>query len=526
MSSPDEANDMAISDTMLGTVGRLSNTNRQRAILGIVAVTTVSILLNIQIGTVTDVSWIITVIERIQAGQRLYVDIIEANPPFSIWLYYPVVSAARWVSIAPETAVAIYAYAAAFFGFGLTMFIARRGKLLSDQTQWWVWPAILSTVLILPVGAFAQREHFGLALFLPLLAVMAWRLHETDQNSVPAIVAIVAGIAGSIMILVKPHWVLAIILPAIYIAVSRRSLRSVFNVEYFVIGAIALAYLASVVAVYPDFLDKMYPMLKLLYLPIRAESSTWPALLAPFAVALSVWVLRRAREQVSALADIMAIAAVGFFLAMFILGKGWYYHRYPSLAVALIASIITLDQITRHPVGSKVYRLGCVALVIVAFVRPVYNWSNPANKLDAELVAVIQSQGANPNIATIGSDIGLGFPLVRSVDGRFASAYCSDWAGAHAVFRLTNWETSLGSEERAWLEVFLNNYINTKIDNIRLVKPGIIIEAKSGSVMDYHWIRFLHADTKFRKLMTDYEPLVENQHIAVWRRKGTELSAR
>jgi len=33
-----------------------------------------------------DVSWLITVCERVLSGDRLYVDILEVNPPASVWL--------------------------------------------------------------------------------------------------------------------------------------------------------------------------------------------------------------------------------------------------------------------------------------------------------------------------------------------------------------------------------------------------------------------------------------------------------
>ena len=35
-----------------------------------------------------DVSWLITVCERLLSGDRLYVDIFEVNPPASVWLYF------------------------------------------------------------------------------------------------------------------------------------------------------------------------------------------------------------------------------------------------------------------------------------------------------------------------------------------------------------------------------------------------------------------------------------------------------
>ncbi len=41
--------------------------------------------------TNVDVSWLIVVSERLLDGERLTVDVMEVNPPFSVWLYMPFV---------------------------------------------------------------------------------------------------------------------------------------------------------------------------------------------------------------------------------------------------------------------------------------------------------------------------------------------------------------------------------------------------------------------------------------------------
>jgi hypothetical protein len=61
-----------------------------------------------------DVSWLITVNEKMLAGQRLYVDVIEVNPPASIWLYTPPVWLAERLALRPEAVVV-----AAFIGCAL-----------------------------------------------------------------------------------------------------------------------------------------------------------------------------------------------------------------------------------------------------------------------------------------------------------------------------------------------------------------------------------------------------------------------
>jgi hypothetical protein len=57
------------------------------------------------VGANTDVSWEITLSEKILDGQRLYIDLIELNPPASTFLYLPAVALARALGPAPEIVV-------------------------------------------------------------------------------------------------------------------------------------------------------------------------------------------------------------------------------------------------------------------------------------------------------------------------------------------------------------------------------------------------------------------------------------
>ena len=236
------------------------------------------------------------------------------------------------------------------------------------------------------MGAFAQREHIGLALFLQLLAIIAWRSREPGNDRPPGALAALAGLAGSVMILIKPHWALAIVLPALWTAASHRSLAALVNVEFVIVGVVASIYLVLVLTVHPQFMEALYPLLALVYMPVRADAASWPPILVIFAVSLSVWMLRRSRGPVSPLADVAALAAIGFFIAIVVLGKGWYYHRYPAQATALVASILALEQLMRGGGVSALYRVGCIVLVLTGLARPLYDWSTREAKADAALV--------------------------------------------------------------------------------------------------------------------------------------------
>src|SRR5260221_14444665 len=49
----------------------------------------------------TDVSWLLTIGERVLDGQRLYVDIVEINPPMAVFAYLPGIAVARALGLDP-----------------------------------------------------------------------------------------------------------------------------------------------------------------------------------------------------------------------------------------------------------------------------------------------------------------------------------------------------------------------------------------------------------------------------------------
>ncbi|WP_419907113.1 hypothetical protein [Hoeflea sp.] len=428
-----------------------------------------SFVLNIRAGTNTDVSWIITIIEGQFSGKRLYVDILETNPPFSVWLYYPAVAAARILSMSPEFAVAVFTYLVGLASLGFTHRIARKGGLTTGETRWWFWPGLFAVFLVLPGTVFAQREHIGLMALLPLLVLQAWRLNEGSENRVPVLTAIAAGVAGSVIILVKPHWALSIGLPALYVTWSRRSVLSLLRPEYLTIAAIAVAYLAIVIVAYPEFLGSMYPMLQQVYMPISNARGMWLPIIVKFAITLVPWILLRVRGTVSPVADLAALSSMGFFAGVLYLGKGWGYHLYPSLAMALIASLAALEAgLRRGGLEARAQRYA-VLIIVVAFVQ-----AGLANHVlrgpDSRTIDMIRASNPNPTVAVIGADIGLAFPLTRMVGGNWSSAYCSDWAGAHALLRLKTEQSTLGARDKAWLETFLSGYIGNHYCPVKLIR--------------------------------------------------------
>ena len=62
----------------------------------------------------TDVSWLLTVGERVLDGQRLYVDVMPTNPPMAVLAYMPGIVIARALGLPVEIVTDSLMFAAIF----------------------------------------------------------------------------------------------------------------------------------------------------------------------------------------------------------------------------------------------------------------------------------------------------------------------------------------------------------------------------------------------------------------------------
>ena len=263
-----------------------------------------------------DVSWLLTVCERMLGGDRLYVDIVEVNPPASVWLYLPFVWIAARLALRPEAVVVGFFVAAALASLAATMRLAK--QLDDGETSEWLAPAIAFAVLILPMGLFAEREHAALLLATPALAAMAV-IAEGKRLSLRA--TILWGVAAGLVIVLKPPFVLAILPAAGWAALRRRSLRPILPAIAAACGVCAL-YAVAVAAFAPAYLDWL-PVLEQTYL--RMHEAWWKLLIGILLFpAMSAALLAMLRpSRIPAVAIAWGLGAAGFAAAGLVQAKNY-----------------------------------------------------------------------------------------------------------------------------------------------------------------------------------------------------------
>ena len=372
----------------------------------------------------TDVSCLITLAEKVLDGARPYVDFAEFNLPAAVLLYVPAVATSRWLGLPPEAVVTVWIFAATAVSLWLTARILTHSALLTRAALLTLAPLTLATLLILPEDVFGQREHVAVIAMLPLLATYGARLAD---HLVSRAYAIAAGICASLALSLKPHFALALLLPVLYSAwVHRRELRNVRKIllasENIATALMVSAYVALIILVFPEYLERMLPITIAVYAPARLP---WQVLLpsptillAPLGVAAAAII--GVRTVLKPLPWVLILGAAGFWLAALIQGKGWPYHGYPAIALVLIALFSIMTERWPELKESAFQRVtwASSSVVLVAALYVVASaWFWPPTWYPPFVAEVTRVAPPRPRIATVCGGPELVFPLVRILHG-------------------------------------------------------------------------------------------------------------
>jgi hypothetical protein len=491
---------------------------RLRRALPLILVTIVAIVLRLFIVTASDVSWLITLSEKVLDGNRLYIDLIEVNPPASILLYLPAVALARLIGVAPEIVVNTLIFLAVGASLWISSRILVRARLL-DGVDGWIFVAFAaSLLLIFPARAFAQREHIAVIVLLPALAVYVARAQGISPGFAAAIIA---GIGTGIAVSIKPHFALAIILAAATAAYHAKSWRLLFAPEHWIAGGIIAIYGASIFVFYPQFISDVLPLVQAIYVPIRQPLSVILTRLPAILWLLSIFLLaiQKQRAILAPRFSILLMASCGFALAHLAQGKGWPYQTYPMLALSLLTLAILPSEHSGKvrkestPKNSRTARLLVLATTI-GFVAVGFNWLTLGPDF-TPLAETIQRYATQPRMLVISSDFGLGHPLVRQLRGQWVQRVGSLWITKCAEWMLKREHSPVAA---ALLESYVARDRAMLLEDIRREKPDIIL-------VDQDWEAYTRSDSALSELLKAYGEVSREQGIIILRRQNREKPA-
>ena len=463
-----------------------------------------------------DVAWLLHVAGGMLDGGRLYADFLETNPPLIVWLQLPVVGAARLADISPVVAYRVFIVTL------MLASVAACARLLSislpkaDIARSTLPLAVAVVLLALPGPFFGQREHIALALALPYL-IAASALVEGAPLGRGAQVAL--GAAAAIGFALKPPFLFVWVGSLAY---SRwRGGRTVRAMDITVAVGIAV-YGVAVVLLTPELIH-LARMSNGAYL--QYSRRTVMELVTRNAFALSsglsaiLYLAVRRTVRHHAIADHLAIAAVGFLLALVVQGKGYGYHYLPTLGASAVLLTLILSRTgdPAHPF-QRATAVVCGACLLAAgsgllLQAAVGRAEGRVSAIDREMLetaAFVRSRAAGAPVAVLSARLADAFPMVLYADALWPLRFPNLWfVQAYSQRR-----------EKRDLEAFARWAGHTVAEDLERRRPALILVRRPDAPgeldggLDY--LAFLGHDPTFARAFGHYRRTADRGPYAVY----------
>lgn len=390
-----------------------------------------------------DIAWLLYVARRWLAGQELYVDVVEVNPPLIVWISAIPIRLASVLGIdAQYTAIPLFIAIVLGCAWWTASLLQGSGKLFEDRLP--VFAAIGTVLLVVPAGDLGQREHLLAAAILPYLALFARSL-DGERPALRA--SLIAGVLAGLGCALKPRYAgVFVVLEGLALL---RGLSS-FRAKSLAAGVTLLAYAGLVALFCPAYLRRAVPLALALYgatdVPFRHLLLDSLRLMFGQAVALVLWWSRRHRVPEGNLMLTLVVFAITSTAICFIDGKDWFYHRLPATIATVLALLCWAASALVHRRASTRGAFLPIVLAVVAvvvFLVAAFQRLEPQVALAVEpeqttvtkLERLIRKQKARTYIA-FSEWIALGFPVVNNTGVAWASRFDSMWALKGELWRV------------------------------------------------------------------------------------------
>ncbi|MEH2494304.1 hypothetical protein V1294_000783 [Bradyrhizobium sp. AZCC 1678] len=475
----------------------------------VVAVFMVAIMLRGVLPFNVDVSWWLIVCERMLDGQRLYVDILETNPPMAGSVYMLGVVLARAIHARPEVVTNGLIFLLIAGSLALT-WRALRFSSLRERAGGAAAAWATAVLAILPMYDFGQREHLALVVLLPALAVYVLR---ANRERVAPSAILIAGLCAATTMNFKPYFVFGVGFCIVTAAVQARDWRVLFAPENWIAAALVVIHAICIVVFYPEYFTLIYPLVRDVYLLLKVP---FLAILLMSATALwlaaimVVLALQSRRRKPDATSLVMLAGSLGFAVSFFVQGKGWGYHAYPMVALGLLAAGWAISTGDDERAGSHRLRAGAMFVVALIFANACL-WFNASVDM-RQVQDQVARLGPRPKILMLSAAAVIGHPMVRELEGTWVSRQEAFWV--REIVRRARMHGTIDSAMAARLEGYIARERAGIVEDFKKQPPDVVVIDNENS----DWGNWVAADPELSALLKPYIPVNNINGIEILRR--------
>lgn len=484
-----------------------------------------------------DAALILDASKRWLDGSRLYVDVIDVNPPLIFVLSLLPEVVARLVGIVdgPTTFVLL---TLGLIAASLAMthrVLACIGELFGPIASFVLLPLIAFLLVVYPDDMFGQREHLMLAMTMPyLLAATAREAGSRPPTRLLLPVMLLAGIGFAL----KPHFLLAPALIEAYLLLTRRGL-GLRDTALWALAFGPLLHLAIVRFVTPAYLDDVVPLALRQYAELG--HAMWDAATgAVIGPSIAAWALLGGVAAVVPalrLQKVLTLFVTAGIVAAVVQAKGWPYQSLPANAGCILLAAMTLAAIAdagfarlRRPgVGIVLAGLALLAGCYngVAVERAFQPQRHFASSDAKHLLDIVRLYATDGRVLVVSPGVYPIFPMtnyagVRLV-GRFESMWLLQslyWNCARGYIYNPPWRMS-ADEQRIFDDLSAE---------FARVRPSLVIIDRDAGVpvcgdAAFDYLEYFGRHPDFAATMTAYEEVAGFGRYRIFRRNDGEAVA-
>ncbi len=462
-----------------------------------------------------DIGWLLHLARSSMDGAVLYRDLIEINPPLIVWLLYPVVCFSQMTGMPLDVATRL---AVGLLALGMTLWSI---ALVEPKMRWPALPLLTFVALVVPSGAFGQREHL-LTLFLwPSLALVVRRARG---DTVAAWMALAIGATAATGVALKPHFALIWVGTAAYLA-ARLGLRRFLQLpETITVLVAAPIYLLAITLATPDYWTVVHSFGPL-YLNYLANPRWIFLLQAKFLAALlctGLWLLGRGRLEERVLQDVLGIAVVGAVLGVVAQGKMFHYHYLPATSLTVLLAVSLLGRWRPLTGGTFVLLVLCGQLLYQQFTgewRELNRRTGPRVEFEALFTSVVKP---NDHVTMLLWHLSDAWPLALRLGGNYDYPMPSIW-WVRAQYPRNYWNAGGGTYLRPEEMDATEHHLFDLTAKVLLTnRPQVIVLpsdlGRPSTHQQFDFLGYLSQDPRLKTFFSAYALEVEYSRWLILRR--------
>ena len=452
---------------------------------------------------------------RVLDGSRLYVDIMEVNPPLIIYLNVPVVLTSRIIGVSPLSMFPIYVFALVLSSLAL----CHRLRTCLPAGLGQVAVLIVASVLLVFAGPiFGEREHLMLTLILPYAFAAAI---ISDGGKVPRALGCVTGVMAGIGFSIKPFFLPAFLAVELYLAV-RRGPRVWGRAQGLAVWACFGAYATTILLHTPEYFPFAWSVREV-YRKFHPYGQDLFGMLLwiPEFLAVSI-VLAKAllRRPARGWSDVLGLLGLLLTAGVFAQSKGFLYHWYPVLAIALVLLYVSVTALAlrfARPIRWAGPSAGLSLLFPASCACAVVFWSFVGSVTwDAKLDRAMRDQGRGDSVYAL-SCLSHWLCVAERNGMDWASSICPIWP-VQAYYDPSTWRPG---GYHAWDEMSdgERQFLSRVVADLERARPGLLLVDKqppSPEMAGFDFLDYLRRGPRFSSVMGGYRYVGESERYHVY----------